>query len=464
MEPALRAVNIRKVFPGVVALDGVDFEVRAGEVHGLLGENGAGKSTLVSILYGVYAPDSGEIYIEGRRVAIKSPRHAGKLGIVMVSQYPALVDTLTVKENLKLASVSVSRAIKVSEELGFELPLDRYAGELTVGERQRIDIIKALSKNCKVLLMDEPTSLLSPREVKGLLGTMRRLAGMGVSVVFVTHKIREAAEVADRITVLRRGRRVGAFERPFSERALLEAMFERPVQRAGREARQHGEVIYRAEGISGDRVSGVTLELRRGELIAIVGITGSGQEELMSLLSGFRKPRSGRIIINGRDLTGRAFSEFLRAGIAYLPEERGIALAKELSVLENFSIRCSKACAERLLEARKALDIDFASPSARAAALSGGNHQKLIIAREVWLRRPYILIASYPTRGLDVETVETFYSILRDCVSGGAILSVEDLEEAVERSDRIYVISRGRVVAHFTPPYDVERIAAAMTL
>jgi len=463
MEPLLSAVGIRKVFPGVVALDGVSFDVRRGEVHGLLGENGAGKSTLIAILYGVYMPDGGEIYINGRRTLIKSPRHAAGLGISVISQHFALVDTLTVEENLKLSGIDVETAVKIGRELGVEIPLDKYVGELVVGEKQRVEIVKALARNSEILLMDEPTALLSPKEVKALLSIVRRLAEMGKAVVFVTHKIREAVEAADRITVLRRGRRVGTYERPFNEGVLLDAMFQGVVQRRVSKSSSIGDVIYRAEDLSGERVRRATVEVRRGELVAVLGVAGNGQEELMALLSGFKKPRGGRLIINGEDVTGRPFSEFLRRGVAYLPEDRGRALAKELSVLDNFKIRCIQGCMEKLAEAKEVLDIDFPSPSTRAAALSGGNQQKLLLARELWLVKPYVLVASYPTRGLDVDTAERFYTLVKSAVKGGAVVSMEDVEEAVERADKIYVISRGEIAASFTPPFDVDEIAEAMT-
>jgi ABC-type uncharacterized transport system ATPase subunit len=459
----LKAVGIRKVFPGVVALDGVDFEVDRGEVHGLLGENGAGKSTLIALLYGVYAPDSGEIFLNGRRVVIKSPKYAASLGISLISQHFALVDSFTVEENLRLAGVEINTAVKIAEEIGVEIPLEKYVWELTVGEKQRVEIVKALARNSEILLMDEPTALLSPREVKALLNIIRRLADLGKAVVFVTHKIKEAVEVSDRITVLRRGRKVGVYERPFDERVLLEAMFQGVVQRRASRGSSIGDVIYRAENLRGERVRRASIEVRRGELVVVLGVAGNGQEELMALLSGFKRPKSGKVFIDGEDVTGKPFHEFLRRGVAYLPEDRSRALAKELSVLDNFKIRCVKRCVEKLAEAKKILDIDFPSPHTKAAALSGGNQQKVLLARELWLREPYILIASYPTRGLDVETTEKFYALVRNVVRGGAVVSLEDVEEAVERADRIYVISRGEIVASFTPPFDVDKIAEAMT-
>jgi len=459
----LKAIGIRKVFPGVVALDGVDFEVDKGEVHGLLGENGAGKSTLIALLYGVYTPDDGEILLNGRRVVIKSPKYAASLGISLISQHFALVDTFTVKENLRLAGVDIKTAVKIGEEIGIEIPLEKYVWELTVGEKQRVEIVKALARNSEILLMDEPTALLSPREVKALLSIVRRLADMGKAVVFVTHKIREAVEVSDKITVLRRGRRVGVYERPFDEEVLLEAMFQGVVQRRASRGSSIGGVIYRAENLYGERVKRVNIELRRGELVVVLGVAGNGQEELMALLSGFRRPKSGKVFIDGEDVTGKPFHEFLRRGVAYLPEDRSRALAKELSVLDNFKIRCAKGCMEKLAEAKKILDIDFPSPHTKSAALSGGNQQKVLLARELWLREPYILVASYPTRGLDVDTTEKFYTLVRNVVKGGAVMSLEDVEEAVERADRIYVISRGEVAASFTPPFDVDEIAEAMT-
>jgi len=460
--PFLRAVGIRKFFPGVVALDGVDFEVERGEVHALLGENGAGKSTLVSILYGVYLPDGGEIYIEGKRVEITSPRRAAQMGISLISQHFALVETLTVEENLKLAGVEVKRALEMADMLGVELPLDKYVAELTVGERQRVEIVKALAKESVLFLMDEPTALLSPRESKALLSMVKRLTELGKAVVFVTHKIREAVEVADRITVLRRGVRVGVFKKPFDEDELLEAMFGKVIQRSVYKSASSGEVIYRAEGLVGDRVRDASIELRRGELVAVLGVAGNGQEELMELLAGFKRPQRGRIVLDGVDMAGRPFAEFLKRGVVYLPEDRGRALARDLSVIDNFKMRCFGDCVKKLEELKELLDIDIPSFSTRVSALSGGNQQKFLLARELLLRDPYIVVASYPTRGLDLETSEKFYAIVRKVVKGAAVVSLEDVEEAVEKADRIYVLSRGRVVASFTPPYDVDQIAEAM--
>jgi len=460
--PYLRAVGIKKFFPGVVALDGVDFEVERGEVHALLGENGAGKSTLVSILYGVYLPDGGEIYIEGKRVEITSPRRAAQMGISLISQHFALVETLTVEENLKLAGVEVKRALEMADTLGVELPLDKYIAELTVGERQRVEIVKALARESVLFLMDEPTALLSPRESKALLSTAKRLAELGKAVVLVTHKIREAVEVADRITVLRRGVRVGMFKKPFDEDELLEAMFGKVIQRSVYKSASGGEVIYRAEGLTGERVRDVSIELRRGELVAVLGVAGNGQEELMELLAGFKRPQRGRLVLDGVDMTGRPFAEFLRRGVVYLPEDRGRALARDLSIIDNFKMRCFRDCVKKLEELRELLDIDIPSFSTRVSALSGGNQQKFLLARELLLRDPYIVVASYPTHGLDLETSEKFYAIVRKAVKGATVVSLEDVEEAVEKADRIYVLSRGRVVASFTPPYDVDQIAEAM--
>ncbi len=217
-----------------------------------------------------------------------------------------------------------------------EIPLEKYVWELTVGEKQRVEMVKALARNSEILLMDEPTALLSPREVKALLSVVRRLADKGKAVVFVTRKIREAVEVSDRITVLRRGRRIGVYERLFDEEVLLEAMFQGVVHRRASRDSSIGCVIYRTENLYGERVKRVNIELRRGELVVVLGVAGNGQEELMALLSGFSRPKSGKVFIDGEDVTGKPFLEFLRRGVAYLPEDRSRALAKELSVLDNF--------------------------------------------------------------------------------------------------------------------------------
>ncbi|MFN7106217.1 MAG: ATP-binding cassette domain-containing protein, partial [Pyrobaculum sp.] len=252
--------------------------------------------------------------------------------------------------------------------------------------------------------------------------------------------------------------------RPFDEKKLLEAMFQGVVQRYEKRGSSTGETIYRAEGLRGSRVKDVSLELKRGEMVAVVGVAGNGQEELMELLSGFKKPFGGKIYIDGDDVTGRPYGEFLKRGVIYLPEERQRALAKELSVLDNFRIRCIKGCKEKLEGARKTLDIDIPDVYTRVAALSGGNQQKLILARELLLQTPHVLVASYPTRGLDVETSERFYSLVKSIVAGATIASIEDVEEAVEKADRIHVMSRGRIAASFSPPYEVEKIAEAMTI
>ncbi len=457
----LEVKNVRKVFPGVVSLDGVNFQVKSGEVHGLLGENGAGKSTLISILYGVYLPDSGDVFINGVKTEIKSPRHANKLGISLISQQFALVPTLTVRENLELAGVKLGEVERYSELLEIEIPLDRAVTQLTMGERQRVEVLKALAKNSEILLMDEPTALLSPREVDAFLTLVRKLADMGKAVVFVTHKIREVVRVADRITVLRRGRQVGEFRKPFDERELLEAMFQTAVVRSRREKTVAGDTVYRAENLVGERVFDSSVTVRSGEVVAVLGVAGNGQDELMELLSGFKRVRGGKIYLQGFDMSGKPYVEFLKRGVVYLPEDRSRALARELSVLDNFKVRCTTNCREKLREVIEILDIDVPDVRERAAALSGGNQQKLLLAREILLQKPTVLVASYPTRGLDMETTEKFYKIVRERC-GAVVLSLQDVEEAIEKVDKIYVMSRGRITAHFTPPYDFDQVAEAM--
>jgi len=472
---------LTKYFPGVKALECVDFEVREGEVHALLGENGAGKSTLVNILSGVYLPDRGRISINGEEVVLPSPKAAQNRGIFMVSQNFSLVETLTVRDNLEIANVDVDRAVELAEEIGVKLDLRRRVEDLSVGEKQRLEIVKAIAREVKYLILDEPTSLLPPWDAEKLFEVIKSMRGRKIGIIFVTHKINEVFEVGDRVTVLRRGRKVGTFNvNEVSPSELLRHMFgeELPLPGEVADDSSGGDLLIKVEDLwvkENDRypVRGVSLEVKSGEILGVAGVVGNGQKELLEVLGGYRRPFRGRIVVLGRDLTGRGARDFIRAGVSFIPEDRlGVGLARGLNILENFVVRNPprlinwrkvKSLVEKIVEE---LDVVLPSYNSPAASLSGGNMQKVLVGREVLYLSPRILVASYPTRGLDYETTvkvhELFRKIKRE--GGAVVFSSEDIEELRKLSTRILVMNRGRIVDEFNRREPVEKIYEAMAL
>ena len=496
--PVLELRGITKEFPGVLANDHVDFDLRRGEVHALLGENGAGKSTLMSILYGLYTPDSGEILMNGEPVAINSPKDAIELGIGMVHQHFMLIPVMTVTENIVLAQeprhagvlldydAAAERVRELSTSFGLAVDPNARIQKITVGQQQRVEILKALYRGAEILILDEPTAVLTPQEARELFEIIEGLKEQGKSIVFITHKLNEVLEVADRITVLRRGKRVETIPRDgATEAGLARSMVGREVLlRVDKKPAEPGEPLLKVADLSvrDDRgleaVRGVTFDVRAGEIVGIAGVDGNGQSELIDALTGLRKPAGGRMTVGGQDLTHASARQALDAGMGHIPEDRhrrGLVL--DFNLAENLALHdYGKEPFSRFgwLNPRrwlrwaagllKEFDVRGGGPTTRASSLSGGNQQKVVVAREV-SRDPSVLIAAQPTRGLDVGAIEFVHRRLveqRD--AGKAVLLVSlELEEILSLSDRILVLYEGRVVAEFPPEVSEEEVGIAMT-
>jgi len=478
----LEMKGITKFFPpDIMANDHIDFSLRKGELHALLGENGAGKSTLVKILYGECKPDEGEILIEGRKVKIKSPKDALKLGIGMVHQHFRLVETLTIAENIALSFARSQlfpsrevrgRLLELSNRYGLEIDPDAYVWQLSTGEKQRVEILKVLYAGAKILVLDEPTSVLSPIEREKLFEVIDRMRHDGCSIVFITHRLDEAMR-SDRITVLRKGRVVATVTpSEVTKEELAKMMVGRAValNQYFKHDRKPGDPVLKVEDlwVMGDRgvyaVRGVSLEVRRGEVLGIAGVAGNGQKELVEAITGLRRVEKGRIIIAGREVTNMSARQIAELGVAHIPEDRiRLGLAPYLSLVDNYLLRkyykkeyrrgpfidYGKA-EEELNEAVERYGLVAPSLKVPAILLSGGNMQKLILAREL-SEEHCLIVASHPTYGLDVATTEFVRRVLleeRD-KGAGVLLVSEDLEEILALSDRVAVIHRGRIVGVF---------------
>ncbi len=471
--------NIVKRFPGVLANDHVTFDVKAGEVHALLGENGAGKSTLMRQLYGLYQPDEGQILINGQPVVFKSPADAIRAGIGMIHQHFMLVSTLTVAENVALGlrssreprldlDVVSKRITALSGAYGLKIDPSAYIWQLAVGEQQRVEIIKALYRGASLIILDEPTAVLTPQEVDDLFVTFRNMAKEGHALIFISHKLHEVMAISDRITALRDGRLAGT--RPAAgatRQELAKMMVGRDVKPLAPQPLKAGNVRLKIEALRamGDRgteaLRGVNLEVRAGEIVGIAGVSGNGQRELAQCLAGLRKVTSGLITIDTHDLTNATLRQRMEAGLAYIPEERmRDGAIREFSVQENIFLHehaspkfthgiflnfPEMAAHARILVNRFAVKTPTLDTPLKN--LSGGNIQKLIMAREL-SRSPRILIAAQPTRGVDIGASEYIRQrLLEQRDAGTAILLIsEDLDEIQELSDRILVMFEGRIV------------------
>jgi ABC-type uncharacterized transport system ATPase subunit len=496
--PVLELRRITKQFPGVLANDHIDFDLRRGEVHALLGENGAGKSTLMSILYGLYTADSGEILMNGKPVSISSPKDAITLGIGMVHQHFMLIPVMTVTENIVLANEPVHAGVLLDENTAerrvaevarsFKFAVDPHARveSITVGQQQRVEIMKALYRNADIVILDEPTAVLTPQEAQELFEILRTLTREGISIIFITHKLNEVLEIADRITVLRRGKKVETIAREgATEDSLARAMVGREVLlRVEKTPANPGNVLLQVEDLQvrDDRgleaVRGVSFDVRAGEIVGIAGVDGNGQSELIDALTGLRSVAGGSITVHGDDLTRASAREALDAGIGHIPEDRhrrGLVL--EFNLAENLVLHdYGKEPFSRLgwINPRRwfrwaagllrEFDVRGGGPTTRGGSLSGGNQQKVVVAREV-SRDPSVLIAAQPTRGLDVGAIEFVHGRLveqRD--AGKAVLLVSlELEEILSLSDRLLVLYEGRIVAEFPPDVSEEEVGIAMT-
>lgn len=488
--------GITKRFGSVVANDSISLTVKAGEIHALLGENGAGKSTLMNILYGLYHADEGEILISGQPVSFSGPGDAIDAGIGMVHQHFMLVPVFTVAENVVLGNepTSISGQIdkrkasevvrSISDRFGFDVDPDARIEDLPVGTQQRVEIIKALARDAKVLILDEPTAVLTPQETDELMTIMRDLASSGKSIVFITHKLREVKAVADRITVIRQGRVVGEASPDASTSELASMMVGREVLlTVDKQPAQPGNSVLvvddlHAKGSLGQRaLDGASFDVKTGEIVAIAGVQGNGQSELVEAIIGLRPSEAGSVLISGTDVTGRPVREVLDHGVGFVPEDRrkdglvGLFSIEENLMLDRFSEapfskKLSLDVAGRRDFSDKAIeDFDIRAPHSAvpAAKLSGGNQQKVVLAREL-TKQLKLLIVSQPTRGVDVGSIEFIHRRLieaRD--SGVAVLIVStELDEVFALADRILVMYRGRIIAEVTPDVSRDKLGELM--
>ncbi|MER3411151.1 MAG: heme ABC transporter ATP-binding protein [Thermoleophilia bacterium] len=490
--------GITKRFPGVVANDGIDFDVRRGEVHALLGENGAGKTTLMNVVYGLYRPDAGEVRVGGKPVVFRSPRDAIAHGIGMVHQHFMLIPVMTVAENIVLAKeptqagvvldyeAARKRVRELASAFGFVVDPDARVRDITVGQQQRVEILKALYRRADVLILDEPTSVLTPQEASELFQILRGLTEQGMSVVFISHKLNEVLAVADRITVLRRGRKVATISRQgATEESLARMMVGREVLlRVEKPPASPGEPLLEVHDLRVlddrrlEKVRGVSFHVRAGEIVGIAGVDGNGQSELVEAPAGLRRPVAGRVVVAGRDMTGRSAREVLDVGVGHVPEDRlrrGLVL--DFTLAENLILHdydkepCSRLgwlFPDRILrwaaELLRRFDVRGGGPRTLASALSGGNQQKVVLARELG-REPRILLAAQPTRGLDVGAIEFVHRQLVEArVQAKAVLLVSlELEEILSLADRILVMYEGRIVGEYGPEVQEEELGIAMT-
>jgi simple sugar transport system ATP-binding protein len=495
--PILELKGITKRFPGVVANDGIDFDLRQGEVHALLGENGAGKSTLMNVLYGLYQPDEGEISVRGEPVAFHSPRDAIDHGIGMVHQHFMLVPVMTVAENIVLAMeprqagvlfdhrVAEREAGELAQSFGFALDPGARVEGITVGQQQRVEIVKALYRNAEILILDEPTAVLTPQEAGELFAILKKLKGEGMSIIFISHKLNEVLDIADRITVLRRGRAVETLPAAgATEESLARLMVGREVLlRVEKTPASPGEPLLKVEDIHVrderdiEQVRGVSLDVCAGEIVGIAGVDGNGQRELIDAITGLMRIENGRVSVGGVEVTGEGAREHFEIGVGHIPQDRqhrGLVL--DFSLAENFSLhdfreepnsRFGWLYPSKLVEHARRLisefDVRGGGPETLAASLSGGNQQKVILAREID-RDPRILVAAQPTRGLDVGAIEFVHRrLIEERDSGRAILLVSlELEEILSLSDRILVMYEGRVVGEYGPDVGDDELGMAM--
>ena len=486
--PALLSLNgIQKVFPGCVANDSIDLEVQAGQIHALLGENGAGKSTLVKIIYGVLRPDQGFIQWNGDRVQIANPARARELGIGMVFQHFSLFEALSTLENVALALPDEdpkklrSRLLDTAEAYGLSLEPDRNVHELSMGERQRIEIIRCLLQDPKLLILDEPTSVLSPQETQALFETLRRLASEKRAILYISHKLEEVRSLCDKATILREGRRIDeCIPSDETARSLAEKMIGKRVQSVGRRATGRQESIgLQVTGVTmqsnqprGTDLNDISLEVRRGEILGIAGIAGNGQIELMDMLSGEAgPPLLGNIHMLGTNVTRLGLNKRRDLGAVFVPEERiGQAAVADMTLTENSFLTAPR----RLNLSRNGLinwesvtkfaknivsnfDVRTTGAGALASSLSGGNLQKFIVGREI-LQEPKLLVVSQPTWGVDAGAAAFIHEELQRLVEEGAAILVisQDLDEVFLLSDRVAVMSQGTLstaqpIAKITP-------------
>jgi general nucleoside transport system ATP-binding protein len=481
--PALEMRGVTKRYPGVLANDHIDLDIRPGEIHALLGENGAGKSTLMNILYGLADPDEGEILLDGEPVTIHSPSDAIDRGISMVHQHFMLVPVLSVAENILLGDEPMANPVfldrrdahvrirKLGAQFGFEVDPDAKVGSLSVGWQQRVEILKALYRNANILVLDEPTAVLTPQETREIFAVLRQLTReLGTSVIFISHKLYEVLDIADRITVIRRGRVVGSrVPSETDEEDLAELMVGRDVQlTVERGESTPGEIMLTADQlrVADDRghevVHGVSFEVRAGEIFGIAGVAGNGQDELVEAIMGLRRKTSGRVTLGDKDVTHASPRDLHANGVGFVPADRhkyGLVLSFPITdniVLNDYHsapysrglVRDADAIRTRANECVTEFDVRTPSVLVNAGTLSGGNQQKVVVARELG-RQPKLLVLDQPTRGLDVGSIEFIHreTIERRSTGTAVLLISAELDEVLELSDRIGIMYRGELVA-----------------
>ena len=480
MNKVIEMKGITKVFPGVVANDNIDFELKKGEIHALLGENGAGKTTLMKILYGLYAPTDGDIYVNGNQVDIDTPNTAIDLGIGMVHQHFMLIPPFTVAENIVLGSepsigglMKKDEMIREVEELSqrYGLHVDPHAKvrDISVGMQQRVEILKALYRGADILILDEPTAVLTPQEVKELIDIMDKLTSQGKSIIFITHKLKEVKAICDRVTVIRRGKVIDTVNTAdVTTRDLANKMVGREVLlEVEKEKAQPGQNVLKVTNVHADNdrglpaLEGIEFEVKAGEILGIAGVDGNGQSELTEVITGLRPVNQGEIKFMGKDISHLTTKKRIREGISHIPEDRhkrGLVL--EYSLAENMilghhdqkpfatgiNLNYPKihAYARDLIEE---FDVRTPNENVEARNLSGGNQQKVIVAREL-SREPELLIAAQPTRGVDVGAIEFIHKrLVEERDKGKAVLLISlELDEVLSVSDRIAVIYEGKIV------------------
>ncbi len=489
--------GITKRFGTLVANNQISLSVEPGEIHALLGENGAGKSTLMNVLYGLYQADEGEILLDGKPQQFRGPGDAMAAGIGMVHQHFMLIPVFTVAENVALGNeptgfggtldmaAARERVIEISERFGFNVDPDALVEDLPVGVQQRVEIIKALSRDAKVLVLDEPTAVLTPQETDELMAIMRQLAQSGTSIVFITHKLREVKEVANRITVIRLGQVVGSASPEASTSELASMMVGREVDlTVDKDPAKLGNEVLKVENLAvlDDRlqraVNGISFSVQAGEVLAIAGVQGNGQTELAEALLGLRTPiKGGSIKLLGKELAGESVRTVLESGVGYVPEDRKKdGLVGEFSISENLMLNQSfrsrftkglninfptrKSVATDLVER---FDVRTPSIDTPAGKLSGGNQQKVVVAREL-SRDVNLLIAAQPTRGVDVGSIEFIHEqIVAERDAGKAVILIStELDEVLALADRIAVMYRGQIVGIVSPDSSRETLGKMM--
>ncbi|WP_182199213.1 ABC transporter ATP-binding protein [Paraliobacillus salinarum] len=481
----IEMLRIRKEFPGIVANNNINLQVKHGEIHALLGENGAGKSTLMNVLFGLYQPEQGEIRVKGDTVKITDPNIANELGIGMVHQHFMLVDTFTVTQNIILGSepkngivVDTKRAekeiIELSKKYGLDVDPKAKIRDISVGMQQRVEILKTLYRGADVLILDEPTAVLTPQEIKELMKILRSLTQEGISIILITHKLKEIMEVCDRCTVIRKGEGIGTVDvKESNPNELASLMVGREISfKTEKTPAQPKDEVLKVEALevkdirNALMVKGLNLSVKAGEIVGIAGIDGNGQTELIEALTGLRKIENGKINLSGKDITNLSPRKITESGVAHIPQDRhkfGLVLdyaIGENMVLQSYyqkpfsnmgilSFKEIYNYANRLIEE---YDVRTPSPYTKAKALSGGNQQKAIIAREVD-RSPDLLIAAQPTRGLDVGAIEFIHKkLIEERDKGKAVLLLSfELDEILNVSDRIAVMFDGNIVANVKP-------------